>query len=125
MRILAIALFVFLFSAALSALNELGFQGASIEGNLTPPSVTNVTAELKNPIVAALEGFAMIILTIIRPLIIFSKIVVGALTIGSIIKGLIPIIPDQLANLLTVGVDFMYAVAIIQLLRGLALRTAR
>ena len=118
MRIAAISLFIMLFTGFLGALNAVNFGGGvSVEGNLSI-QIANIT-------INGTESTFPWLSTLITPLKIFTEAVKAAFLLGYYIKSLIPIIPDELAGVLTVGVDFMYAVGVIQLLSGRAFKTMR
>lgn len=126
MRILDIAVFTLIFSLTLSALNGLNMFNVNYrhEVNYTPPQPPNYTSILpRNTTMTEGEYIGWnFFLGTIYVLTNLPRILQPAYNIGGYLKSLLPILPDSLCLILTILVDTLNLIAILQVLRGVTFK---
>ena len=126
MRILDIAIFTLVFSLTLSALNGLNMFNVEFrhETNYTlpqPPNYTGILPQKTNMTEGEYIGWNFFLGTIYI-LTSLPKIFQPAYNLGGYLKSLFPIIPDSLCLTLTILVDTLNLIAILQVLRGVTFK---
>ena len=109
MRILDIAVFIAIFSAIVGALTGLGYGEVSVSEVSTPelPNETQTVPTETSFIHLLLTGWSAL-----------RSALTAAFLTGTYLKSIVPWIPDSLANALTVAVNLIYVLGVVQWLTG-------
>lgn len=132
MRILDIAIFMFIFTSAIGALNTIAASGGmfsntsiNITANITAPNASEIVNLInpENNTMSYTQFLAWNYLSmLIAPFQILVNLLKPTFALGYFLKDLIPFIPDSLAALLTATVDCVYAAGVVQFISGRGVR---
>ena len=123
MRILDIAVFMLVFTMSLGALDSLGMFSGAVSTNNTTVNITADVSEL-TPSNATLTGIQIWTLwsMLVKAWDLLSKALSAAFLTGYYLKQLVPIIPNELATMITVTVNVVYILGFVQFITNRAFK---